>query len=85
MILNISISFKIMTNYRINITRIHKHSILQDYSVFTQTFYRRHIMAHKQHRPSFAPTHILHLANSLLLEFSITDSKHLINHKDFWL
>ena len=42
-------------------------------------------MTHKQHRPSFAAAHILHLPNRLLLELGIAHGQHLVDHQDFRL
>ena len=38
-------------------------------------------MAHKQHRPPFL-RYIAHLAQTLLLKLSITDSQHFIHYQD---
>ena len=40
-------------------------------------------MTHKQHRPPFAFRHVLHLADSFLLEFGITYGKYLIYYQYF--
>ena len=42
----------------------------------------RHVMAHKDYRPSTSG-HITHLAEALLLESGITDCQHFINHQYF--
>ena len=42
-------------------------------------------MAHKQHCAATALGYILHLPDCFLLELSISNSKHLVHNKDFWL
>ena len=49
----------------------------------TKTAYSRHVMADKEHGATFTMRNILHLANSFLLELSITDSEDFIDNEDF--
>ena len=40
-----------------------------------------HIVAHKKNCSAFGATYILHLSDSLFLEFCIANSQHLINNQ----
>ena len=64
---------------------INRGTIFQAYSFCTQTSYRCHVMTDKQDCPSLSFRHILHLANSLLLEFRISHCQHLVHHQNFRL
>src|ERR1017187_8046498 len=64
--------------------KVNHFAVVQADALLGKTSNRRHIVTHKQHRPS-APRHFTHLPKAFLLELSVPNRQHFINDQDLRL